>query len=178
MTVADAYRKAFEAVVKNHPDKFKELITRLEKAAEELGLSQEFKKIFETSTNISKSLREFALKHPEFAEKYKKIFKETVEPILATELSKAYSEAWDDKDVDEMRKAAEKIKKAYSLLLNGDYEGAAATAGIDVNRIKGLPVRDAMKIIAQETVSSDYSKIIGKASGRKVNVKAIVLSQP
>ena len=82
---------------------------------------------------------------------------------VRNELSLAYSNAWDDESVRKMRDAGKKLRKAYKLIMRGDYEGAAAEVGIDVDRISGKPAREALSIIASELkVGIDYGSIVGR----------------
>ena len=74
-----------------------------------------------------------------------------------------------------MREASEKLKKAYKLILRGDYEGAAKAAGIDVEEIEGLPARDAMSKIAEAlNIGDAYSDIIGRRTKKKLKAWAII----
>ena len=165
------YRDALEKIVDKYAKEFKEAFDELEATATRLGLGPAYEKIWRTSTNPVADLRRWAEEHG-LSEEYKKAMAKLPD-YVRSELSLAYSDAWDDESVRKMREAGNKLKKAYKLIMRGDYEGAAAVAGIDVSRISGKPARDAMSIIASELgIGDEYSDIIGKRAGKKLKIRA------
>jgi len=170
-TVGDQYQAKLKEVVNKHKSEFKQAFDALEAAAKKLNLDTEYEDIWRTSTNPVADLRRWAEEHG-LSKEYKDAMSKLPEKVRA-ELSKAYSSVWDTDDINKMREAGEKLKKAYKLIMRGDYEGAAAVAGIDVSRISGKPARDAMSIIASELgIGDEYSAIIGKRSGKKLKLRA------
>ena len=160
-TIGDQYQTKLKDVINKHKSDFKQAFDALEAAAKKLNLDTEYEKIWRTSTNPVADLRRFAEEH-NLSKEYKDAMSKLPAKVRA-ELSKAYSEVWDADTVSKMREAGEKLKKAYKLIMRGDYEGAAAVAGIDAGRISGKPARDALSIIANELkVGMDYLSIVGR----------------
>jgi len=155
------YRDALEKIVDKYAKEFKEAFDELEATAKRLGLGPAYEEIWETSTNPVEDLRKWAKEHG-LSEEYKKAMSKLPDHVR-NELSLAYSNAWDDESVRKMRDAGKKLRKAYKLIMRGDYEGAAAEVGIDVDRISGKPAREALSIIASELkVGIDYGSIVGR----------------
>ena len=155
------YSDALEKIVDKYPKEFKEAFDELEATATRLGLGPAYEKIWRTSTNPVADLRRWAEEHG-LGEEYKKAMAKLPD-YVRSELSLAYSDAWDDESVGKMREAGKKLKKAYKYIMRGDYEGAANVAGIDVSRIEGKPARDALSIIASELkVGEDYQSVVGE----------------
>ena len=172
-TLGDKYQEKLRAIIQKHKKEFEEAFKALKEAAKELNLEDEYESIWDNSTNPIADLREFAREHG-LDDKYKEAMSKLSDTVRI-ELSQAYSEVWDDGRVREMREASEKLKKAYKLILRGDYEGAAKAAGIDVEEIEGLPARDAMSKIAEAlNIGDAYSDIIGRRTKKKLKAWAII----
>jgi len=170
-TIGDQYQAKLKEVFNKYKNEFKQAFDALENAAKKLNLSDEYENIWENSTNPVNDLRKWAREHG-LSKEYEDAMSKLTEKVRA-ELSKAYSGVWDNDTVNKMRTAGEKLKKAYKLIMRGDYEGAAAAVGIDVDRINGKPAREAMSIIASELgIGDEYSGIIGKRSGKKLKLRA------
>ena len=170
-TIGDQYQAKLKEVVAKHKSEFRQAFDALEAAAKKLNLSAEYEDIWRTSTNPVDDLRAWAEQH-NLSKEYKDAMSKLSEKIRS-ELSKAYSDVWDANTVNEMREAGATLKKAYKLIMRGDYEGAARVAGIDSSRIAGKPARDAMSIIASELgIGDKYGSIIGRRSGKKLKLRA------
>ena len=170
-TIGDQYQAKLKEVVDKYKSEFKQAFEALEAAAKKLNLDAEYEEIWRTSTNPVADLRRFAEEH-NLSKEYKDAMSKLSGKVKAA-LSQAYSGVWDADTVNKMRSAGEKLRKAYKLIMRGDYEGAAAVAGIDPSRIAGKPARDAMSIIASELgIGDEYSDIIGKRSGKKLKLRA------
>lgn len=162
MTIADKYHEKLAEVYRKHEREFKEAYDALELAAKKLGLSDEYRKIWETTTNPAADLRAFAREHG-LAKEYRDALKK-LPMSVRIELAEAYSSVWTEEEVGKMRDAGKALRLAYKALTRGHYELAAKAAGIDVSLIEGLPAKDALSVIATSLgIGDEYRKIIGKS---------------
>jgi len=166
MTIADKYHEELAKVYKKHEREFKEAYDALEKAAEKLGLADEYSEIWKASPNPVADIRVWAMEHG-LAKEYREALKKLPASVRA-ELASAYSSVWTDDTVKKMQDAGEILSDAYSALVRGNYEAAARAAGIDVSLIEGKPARDALSVIARSLgIRGKYREIIGRHRGKK-----------
>ena len=169
-TIGDMYQEKIKKVAKQYSKEFMEAFSELEEAAKRLNLSEEYKKIWEESTNPARDLRRFVWQHNLY-EEYKKAM-DKLTPEVKAALSSEYSSVWTPEKINELRDVSKSLKEAYRYLLRGDYDNAARVAGIERERIAGVPIKNAMAVISDALgIGRKYMDIIRPRSDGKFKAR-------